>query len=269
MIKKRKIISGHQLEIEYYRCYPSGRKIRQPRTKLSSAAQQELNWRNAQKNIVRLVNANFTRNDIAFTGTYTKEAEPDTYDQVKVDVNRFIRQLRQLYKKNGRELKYIYTIERQTRKRSHDRWHVHVILNRLGIPGERELIESLWPHGLHNNTKRLQPDETGLAKIAAYICKEQAGGKGHRRYNASRNLAKPQVEVVNSPLSEAGLARIAMGAKLHDREYWERQYKNYIFVSADAWYSEALSCWQISIRMRHRSGGDDPDDYLEQLGLKE
>ena len=69
--RTKTIKSGNVLECEIYPVYNSPRSTERARKlNTSRAAQKRLNYKNALKNVIRLVNTNFTDEDIWGTFTY-------------------------------------------------------------------------------------------------------------------------------------------------------------------------------------------------------
>ena len=81
---------------------------RKSRYKPTSAVQARLNQRNAERALTRLLNANFTSEDISVTLTYNSDELPDTYEQAERDAKNFLRRVKRLRAKLGLpELKYV------------------------------------------------------------------------------------------------------------------------------------------------------------------
>ena len=71
---------------------------------------------------------------------------------------------------------------------------------------------------------------------------------GARRWNCSTNLKQPEEKVKDGTHTRKGLARIAR-ERVDDREYWERKYKGYRFISATPVYNEFNGWWYIYVKM--------------------
>ena len=121
----RTIKSGDQVEVEAYPIHrPGSNSIRRRREAESctSEAQAEVNRRNAEKKITRLLNANFTRKDISMTWTY--ETAPGSIEAAQKELTNGISRLRRLFKRlqaagkidAGSEFKYLYVSEYATRE---------------------------------------------------------------------------------------------------------------------------------------------------------
>ena len=136
-----------------------------------------------------LLNTNFTHQDYYITLTYRRELRPDP-ETARKQIDKFIGDLRKLYKRAGVELKWVAVTEYKNKAIHH-----HVVINRYKI-GK---VVDLWPYG-HPQIKLL--DNTGdYGKLAAYFVKETCKTFGEpdspskKRYRHSRNLKKPKHEV--------------------------------------------------------------------------
>ncbi len=175
-------ICGDYLEGQIYTMFQQP-GVRRNKSKPCSEIQAKINERNSLNTLKRIVRLNFTEQDIALHLTYGRESLDLTDEnQVRSNLDRFMRRLRRLYKKAGVALKYISVTEKG-KKRA--RPHHHLIISG-GV--DRDEIEKLWGHG-YANTRRLRFGEDGCAGLARYIAK---GRCGYRRWNASRNLAHPE-----------------------------------------------------------------------------
>ena len=99
--REKKIYSGNMLEVEIYPVDISRRKEnRSKKEKVTIPKQKNLNDKNAKKHLVRLINNNFTDDDLAVHLTYTDDTLPKSEEQARKDVNNFIRRVKYYLKKN-------------------------------------------------------------------------------------------------------------------------------------------------------------------------
>lgn len=189
--------SGRLLEIERYCAMRDGRRCpRSPNRDETTAEQSELNNRQAQRRLMRLINCNFDgrRGDIFLTLTHRGET---TEEDARKGARDFLKRLRGERKKRGlEELKYIIITECQS-----GRWHHHLITNG-GIPLED--LKAIWGRG--RATMSVLDDTYTYAELAAYLTKRQKPRRGEaagnakqgrpkygRRWSSSKNLRKPEV----------------------------------------------------------------------------
>lgn len=158
---------------------------RAPKLKVTSEKVQKNNDRNAVKELMRLLNANFAGGDFHIVLTY--KIAPDQM-QAKKDREVFLKSLRRKMRKQGIDLKYIAVTEYE-----HARIHHHIVLNNF----DEAVIEKLWEKG---HVKFSILDNSGnYVKLANYLVKEttktfrQKDSAHKRRYSPSRNLIKPTV----------------------------------------------------------------------------
>ena len=243
--RTKTIISGNYLEVEIFPVTAHGHRHDRKR-KLSREAQKNLNDKNAAKKLERLINNNFVPGDILITLGYNKDLRPNSYEQTLKDVQKYIRRVKNYRKKKSLpEIKYIYVIECS----GANNWHVHLIMSQI----PRDEAESLWTHADFVNSKAFQPTvQEGGAAFANYI----AGNKGKkskpvrdwRRWNCSKNLKQPKERTNDNTHTRREIARIAR-ERIDDKEYWQRKYKGYNFISAVPVFNEFNGWWYLYVKM--------------------
>ena len=227
----------------------------------------------------RILEANFTEQDMMITLTYNygqidyasvDKAEmerelaqlPQDETEARKDVQAYVRRLRRWMQRNGRDpaqLKYMYVTETGKEQRDGEqlpwsvRFHHHVILS--GVP--REAAEELWTYGFANS-RRLQPNEAGLAQLAAYLTKQRRFSHSWAR---SKNLITPQPDVSDRAISRRRVARIAADVARDGRTILQRIYPGYVAAEMpQVRFSEFTSGCYIYARMRKidawSKGGD-------------
>lgn len=299
MIREKQTRSGKLLEADFYPVTRDGRQLgRGPQTKRSSAEQKKYNKLQAQKRVIRLVNANFGEEDILMTLTFIPDDDVDTEKQAKRKISNFIRRVKTYRERKARELrallksmpksqkykkalkkaeaplKYLYAVEsaiyRRGKNKGKRRYHFHLFITGCG-DGDRDGYEKLWKG--RTNADRYRPQDFGPEAAAKYISKdcgkqeeEESGNVSGKtkRYVCSRNLKKPDQKVKDNKLSKR---KVELMAKKHleDSAYWERRYKGYKFVRCYARWNEFNLSWYVSVVM-YRTGSDSPpwsiDDWF-------
>ena len=246
MIREKNIISGSMYEAEFYPIFSNGRRIpsRGKKTKPSSKEQQNLNDKNARKKIVRLVNANFGKDDIVIHGTYRDDEMPTSESECRRDIQNYIRRIKRYRKREKMpDMKYIYVIEAKTSKSTGIiRYHFHMITNKMN----RDIAEKMWLYGDWTNADRLQPNEKGCEALAKYLVKNPEGGK---RWAQSKNLKKPKIQKPkDGKISKRYLSKLST-ERIDDAEYWEKRYKGYKFIEANAVFNGYNGYWYLSVVM--------------------
>jgi len=183
-------IAGKVKEVEKY-FSPRYGKLNIPRSQninSSPEAVKKVNERQAETKLRNLINANFGYKDIHLVLTYRKELRP-LPEQAKIYLDKFMRDLRKLYKKKGNELKYISVTEFVSKSIHH-----HLIINKLDDLSE---LMDLWQYGQPRPTFLYNTGE--YSQLASYLIKEtsktfNSNDKIYgKRWNASRNLEKPKI----------------------------------------------------------------------------
>lgn len=220
-VKEKFIPTGQYAEVEYYPCIHRPR-ARREKFQPTTAAQEVINQRHAERRLRRLIHANFTGDDFSVCLEYSNLYRPDDVRAVKRDVKNFLRRLRRRYEKNGVELKYIYAVEEAQNK------HIHIILNSNPAGGDldrqRRELEMMWGFG-YANVDRLQLTEYGVADLAAYIQKQHFE---YRRYTCSKNLIKPEENAKKRPVSKK--LRDELFENWNCQSFVEKQYPDYFLV---------------------------------------
>lgn len=235
--REKRIISGNHLEVEYFPVTAHGNR-HDRKHKLSRTEQRNLNEKNAIKKLIRLINTNFIKGDILIHCTYRADEMPKTLKEHTRNIQNYFRRIKAYRKKhNMPEIKYIYVIECKGGK-----WHWHGIMSAIN----RDVAEKLWKHGDFTNADRFQPTaQEGGEAFARYISKQP---KGSRRWYSSKNLKQPTVKKKDGTHTRRGMARIVR-ERIDDREYWERKYKGYRFISAIPAYNEFNGWWYLYVKM--------------------
>lgn len=205
--RTKTIKSGNVLECEIYPVWDTARSTERARKQNSTReAQKRLNYKNAVKNIVRLVNTNFTDEDIWGTFTYETSKLPKSVAEADRTFANFLRRLRYHGKRLGfPPLKYVFWTEfEDDEKKGKKRVHHHIVTN---FP-DRDLAERLWKGGARKQTRRLQADENGYEGMVRYCMKDPRGTK---RYKTSKNLQKPQITIADYKFTRRRVNRLVRG----------------------------------------------------------
>ncbi|MCQ2014677.1 rolling circle replication-associated protein [Clostridium butyricum] len=241
---RRRITSGNMVELEIYPVWKCKHDIPRKKERFESKeSQKNLNNKNSKKKVVRLVNANFGKDDLYITVTYQDGYLPNE-EQARKDMQNYIRRLKRYRKKNGlEELKYIYAIgyEDEPEKSKKIRIHHHMIINKM----DRDVVEDLWGKG-RADCKRLKPDDFELTGVAKYIASQ-----GPERWSASRNLKKPKISTSRTGFTRRKALKL-ISEPGSFKEIFEKQYPDLIYKDYEAYYSEESPGVYLYIRMRKR-----------------
>ena len=154
---KEKIIeAGDMIFGAVYATYRKPGK-RRGKWKPTSETQEKLNDRHARERLTWTVHANFTKKDYVITLTYAEGCYPESEERFEKDTRNYIDRLRRIYKKAGKELKYIVI----KAFGENGRCHLHIIVSG-GV--DREVVENAWEYG-RRNTRRLQFNVCGIVDL--------------------------------------------------------------------------------------------------------
>lgn len=236
---------GEYLDFYGYQVFqvpPSCRSGRRVRRKPTRKMQEKLNWRHAAEKLTRILNTNFTEEDLSLTLTFRDNPIDD--EAAKKAIQKFLRKIRYRFKKLERELKYVWQLEKSKK----GRYHTHMVLTG-GI--DRDELEKLWGHG-YANSKRLQFDQHGLAALSRYIGKSCVDSEEervtYRSYNGSKNLIDPEPEFNDSKIRSRKRAKELANM---DWNLWHELYPDYEVVDLYSYTSEDYGGIYIFARL-HR-----------------
>ena len=188
---------------------PKAKKNRAGRSRPTCPAQLFYNNKCSWKELELLIANNFGKGDSVVTLTYNDEHLPANKTAAKACARKFLRKLREVRKRRGEELLYVYTTEgfhgaEQNELFGWDsaledkRLHHHLVLN----GSEVEELRSLWEYG----EIRVEPADIHyyreLAKYLTKEAREEGRAKpGERTWCASRNLDRDyKVEYIEIPM---------------------------------------------------------------------
>ena len=181
-VYEKRIVSGNVTEIYMYHSLRKVNGDYLPRTKNISSTTEEkqaINIREARRKLTRLLNCNFTHDDLFIRLSYKKEP---TKEMAIKSFRNFNRRLKYYITKNKLpELKYIAIAEK-----AKGRFHHHIVMNFRDV----NAIRQIWTLGGIYCINLWSDDYEGLAK---YITKETIRLERGKRWSQSRNLKKPVV----------------------------------------------------------------------------
>lgn len=236
---------GEYLDAFIFPVFETGRNRggKRVKRKPSTDAQKKLNQRHREEKLRRLLNENFTPDDLEIHLTYKKGAQPKSEEEAARLVRNWIRCVKRRRKKLGLPpLKYIAVPERGKRG---GRYHHHVTLSG-GM--DRDELESLWIHG-YANSRRLQFTEEGLAGLAHYITKSYAGKKA---WTASKNLVDPEPRTRDGRIS--GRKARELAENIQDSTRFEALYPGYLLSAAEVFHNDVNGGYYIVARFYRQDG---------------
>lgn len=193
--------AGKTIEVERYftgRYKKLGIK-RGDKVKPTTEQQEKINTREAERKLRILINANYGYGDYHLVLPYIRKKGGQARDreQMRKDIDVFLRACRKEYKKAGLEFKYIHVMEIGEKGARHH----HLVINKFDL----KILQQCWDKAYegHSRIRATVLDDTGqYAKLAAYLIKytdkhrkAEGGGLQGKRWNCSRNLERPVSEI--------------------------------------------------------------------------
>lgn len=189
---------GNYVDISIYPVWNTSRTNtrRKSKYKPTSEDQDRLNRHNAEMKVVRLINSNFTKNDLKIELTYRNEFLPETEEHAKKDIHNFFRRVRRALAKLGKELKYIYCIEGK-------RYHYHMVMT--GGLSVQE-ISAIWGKGIVEYSALEFDSEVGCMALGKYIVKSP---RFYKSFVCSKNLVRPVALERTGEISQKMVEKLA------------------------------------------------------------
>lgn len=244
---KRTTVAGKTIEVEKY--YNNNHKKkgikRGDKVKPTTEGQKKINSRNSERKLRQLLNANFEEGDIHLILDYIRvEGEPDrTAEEMRHDIDIFLRECRKEYRKAGLEFRYVHVMEIGERGARHH----HLVVNRIAT----EILQKCWnkAYKKQNKIKAFNLDNSGnYAKLASYLVKytdkhrkKEDGALQKKRWNASKNLKRPEPEIKviserdffrtePKPIKGYYVDKGSVCVGIHSPEYYGYGFLRYIMV---------------------------------------
>lgn len=217
--------------------------VRSKRKSQTNESVSRNNDKLAIRKMRNVVNLNFNENDWFVTLTFNDNSIPATLEDAQKLFKKYSTILRKLYKRQGLELKYIYTIE-VNRSSESPRVHCHLLINANENIAKND-ITGLWPYGF-TKIKSVSCKSGTLDGLAEYMIKEsqitfrEKEYPWRRRYFQSRNLQQPQTS--RSIIPEGAFCLIP---KDNDKYFFDEK-------SFSA-YEDIVGNQSISFRMKKRN----------------
>lgn len=260
---------GEYLEVEIFPVFKKANGSRRAKYKPTSEMQARLNQRRAERELIRILNDNFTEDDISVTLTFDAKSLPDTFEEAEKAAKNFLRRVQRLRKKKGLdEIKRVLIP-------GAGRFHFHIPMN--GGLDAKELA-ALWPYG-YCNVIFFRFNENGIEGHARYIANQfeadQFGGedllsmfdvdeetgevtekescnikraKGKRRYSCSKNIVRPVAEDRDGEITSSKVEELAT-VDSASRKAFERLYPGYCFSDCKPYYNAENGGYYLQVKM--------------------
>ena len=207
----RTIRSGKVIEKSQF--FVGERKPRSDRRKGSTTLiKQDRNRSDGIKRLARVLNCNFTKDDLFVTLTY--DTEPQSIKEADKACSLFWRRLTRAYKEfiPEEKLKGVWiTADKDDKSGRPVRIHHHIVLTGVGVQcsfgsevisariGDKEIAD-IWKNGFVH-VEHLQ-DQEDYTPVAAYLVRQAAVSTDAKKWHPTRGLEKPVIEserIVENP----------------------------------------------------------------------
>lgn len=156
---------------------------------------EKQNETNRIRKLQRLILANFRPGESwHLTLNYAKDKRPETYEQAKKLLRKFLAQMRKMYKAAGLEFKWIAVTEVGKKGQA---LHHHLIIE--DVEDVQKLVRQLWKHG--NSFWSDIYEDGAMEQLASYMVKMETKKapdgttfKGTRYTHSRNNLIIPKPE---------------------------------------------------------------------------
>lgn len=243
--RERRWFCGNYLEVDIFPVFAKQRG-RGKRKKPTREVQERLNEHNAEQKLTRLLNANFTGEDIEIHLTYTDENLPETPDQAKRDFQNFIRRVKHYRQRAGlEEMKYVLVPAGGI---DGTRFHAHMTMSG-GV--DRSVLEEMWGYG-YANCRRLQFNENGVEGLARYVARQFSTHRDElpfgKRWSGSRNLVIPEPHDRDGKIKKSEVAALALGyASAY--AHFEGEYEGWTLSYCRPFHNDVNGGYYLHVRM--------------------
>lgn len=241
--REKKYYCGNYLEVDIYPLY---HQIRGKRTRIknTSDVQKAINNRNRVRKLTRLLNTNFTEDDIKIELTYSDKNVPHSDEEAQKKIRNFLRRLKRFRKNNDfPELKYIIITEKGKKT---GRYHHHAVLSGGMLSKD---ITRIWGQGVVRITQLVMTEE-GLSGLAEYLTKNISNGdieENKKAWQASKNLIPPKERKNDSRISRKKAREMYENQEC--RDIFEKLYPEYDLVASRPFYNEVNGQYYLCLNM--------------------
>ena len=249
--------AGNTIEIERYftsRCKKKGIS-RGDKVKPTKEEQEKVNTRQAERKLRILINANYGYGDYHLVLDYIRrKGEPDrTPEQMRQDIDVFLRECRKEYRKAGLEFKYIHVMEIGKKGARHH----HLVVNKI----DTEILQRCWYKAYegHNRVKVFPLDDSGnYAELASYLIKytgtHKKGTDGGKRDKATAAVLKRQgvkagVPDIMLPAARAGYHGLYIELKAGENTTTKKQKEWLEYLRQQGYYTAVCYGWQPAAQL--------------------
>ena len=214
LYRERRYYCGDYLEVDIFPVFKK-QNGRGKKAKPTSEVQAKLNQHNAEQKLIRILNENFTLDDIEIHLTYSDENLPETPEEVIRDYQNYLRRVKRL----------------------------------------RSTLEDLWGYGYANSKRLQFNENgvEGLARyIARQFVAHEGELPFGKRWSGSRNLVIPPPKDRDGKISQKKARELAT-VDSDSREAFERLYEGYRLSEVRPFYNEVNGGYYLHVKL-YRDG---------------
>lgn len=221
---------------------------RHARRKPSKQAQQALNQKNREREVNRVICANFSAEDYYVTLTFREQ--PDL-KAAEYCFRRFLTKLNRLRASQDLpRIKYVKTLEVGSRS---GRIHFHLVISGKGITPKD--IADLWSLG-YVDVRPLQFCEDGCAGLSRYFVKAKKDGGDkfgtlRRSWSCSRNCERPKPKNNDGKFSKRSVCAIAESGEAEN--IFRKLYPDHEVATCEEFFRDETGLYYIYVRL-YRKG---------------
>lgn len=185
---------GRVIDVQCY--YPGNYgapdKPRSGRQKRTPEDMERQNHTNRVNKVKRLILTNFKKGDWHLTLNYRKGGRPETIEEARDYLKKFLKAVRKALRKAGLTFRYIGVTEIGKKGQA---LHHHLIIENIRTEDTDiiELVKRSWTHG--NTFWSAMYEDGDFEQLASYIVKKETKTGSWSTYTRSRgNLKEPKVE---------------------------------------------------------------------------
>ena len=241
--REQRFECGEFLEINIYpvfECPKSGG--RRTKRKPTTEVQEKLNQHNREKEVNRVICANFTDEDLYLTLTY--KTEPADLVENERHFRSFLGKINRKRKKKGLDpVKYVKTVEVGSRS---GRIHMHLVISGKGLTSKD--IADCWKRG-YVRTNPLQFNAEGCMGLSRYFVKAKTNGNdkqgtARHSWSCSRNCVRPKPKNNDHKYSKREVRNMVRDDTVE--QILRKKHPDHVLTSCDEFYRDETGLYYIT-----------------------
>jgi len=244
--REQRFECGDFLEVNIFPVFEVPRSCgRRKRRKPTSEIQEKLNQRNREREVNRVICANFTDEDYYITLTF--RVKPESLEAAERAFRSFLGKINRIRRRLGLPpIKYVKAVE--VGKRT-GRIHFHLVISGEGLTSKD--IAKAWGRG-YVDTKPLQFDAEGCMGLSRYFVKEKKDsgakhGTNRRSWSCSRNCIRPKAKTNDHKYTKREVRK--MVEEDAAEAVLRKQHPDFVLGSCEQFYRDETGLYYINARL--------------------